>query len=378
MINPPSSHPETSEPLDGSTCNRFGGGDPVLERPTSPGILAEDDAAERHDAAESNNSVAGGNEDLTPVDEDETGAHPASPAQNSDDDASASSADAPKSSRRRLTLSIVAAVALVVVLVGTLGAWLLLRGESRQTRYLATLDEQGLTSQFANEAAALANARRVSASLEDGGPTEGYARDLVAVEIYCDDFLGDFRVVPTPEEQRSAYLGALDSEGLAGRFASDEQAVAHAENFCEGLASGAPQQGMPEDRIAVQVYCGKFLGGFKVLRTETISGSFTLLDSSPSIYYPAITSYGGVCFGSGGFSDISAGTAVIVRNDKGDLLTQTSLATGSGSPTNCKFTFNFEVTEGEGSYVVSVSKRGELSFSFADLSARGVALTLGD
>ncbi|CPA38420.1 membrane protein [Mycobacterium tuberculosis] len=43
----------------------------------------------------------------------------------------------------------------------------------------------------------------------------------------------------------------------------------------------------------------------------------------------------------------------------------------------CTFPFSFEITEGEDRYVVSVSRRGEMSYSFADLKANGLSLVLG-
>jgi hypothetical protein len=284
----------------------------------------------------------------------------------------------PARRRRRLTMLVIAGVVVLAMLGALLGALALHGGESNAKNYLALLDTRSLRTQFPNDAAALANATRVCGDLKQGGATEGYARDAAAVEVYCPKFLAAFRVVPTPEEQRTAYLAALDQEGLSGRFSSDEQAVAHARDLCGTLEKGGPQQGMPEDRVGVQVYCGKFLEGFKVLRTETIRGTFTLVDSSPSYYYPAIDTLGTLCYGDGGYSDIQPGTAVTVRNGKGELLTQTTLGAGVGSVYRCTMPFSFDVTEGEDSYVVSVSHRGEFTYSFTDLSARGPSLTLGD
>ena len=43
----------------------------------------------------------------------------------------------------------------------------------------------------------------------------------------------------------------------------------------------------------------------------------------------------------------------------------------------CTFKFSFDITEGEDRYVVSVSRRGDMSYSFADLKANGVSLVLG-
>jgi hypothetical protein len=62
------------------------------------------------------------------------------------------------------------------------------------------------------------------------------------------------------------------------------------------------------------------------------------------------------------------------ENGKGDILATTFLEAGDGGRFLCTFRFSFDVTEGEDRYVVSVSRRGEMSYSFADLKANGVSL----
>jgi hypothetical protein len=78
------------------------------------------------------------------------------------------------------------------------------------------------------------------------------------------------------------YLAALRASGLAGQFASDANAIAHAKQTCRTLENGGPQQGLPIDKVAVDAYCPKFSEGFHVLQTVTVSGTFTLIDSSPA------------------------------------------------------------------------------------------------
>ena len=74
---------------------------------------------------------------------------------------------------------------------------------------------------------------------------------------------------------------------------------------------------MPADEIAVQHFCPEFTEGFHVLETATITGSFTLNDDSPSTYSPSIDVDGSDCEGTGGYSDVNAGTPVTVKNGKG-------------------------------------------------------------
>lgn len=65
------------------------------------------------------------------------------------------------------------------------------------------------------------------------------------------------------------------------------------------------------------------------------------------------------------------------EKQSGDILATAFLQAGQGGRFLCTFPFSFEITEGEDRYVVSVSRRGEMSYSFADLKANGLSLVLG-
>ena len=172
------------------------------------------------------------------------------------------------------------------------------------------------------------------------------------------------------------YLAALQQGDLSGEFNSNANAIAHGKQVCRQLEDGGPQQGMPVDEVAVEYYCPQFSEGFHVLQTAIVTGSFTLKDDAPSLYSPSITVSGSSCSGSGGYSDIDQGTQVTVKNGKGDILTTTSLEPGEGGRYLCTFPFSFDVTEGEERYVVSVGRRGEMSYSFAELKS-GLYIGLG-
>lgn len=173
------------------------------------------------------------------------------------------------------------------------------------------------------------------------------------------------------------YLTALKQAGFSGEFNSDANAVARGNQVCRELEEGGPQQGMPADEVAVQYFCPQFVDGFHVLETATISGSFTLNDEDPNVYSSAIEVDGASCTGAGGYSDVDSGTPVTVKNGKGEILTTTYLEEGEGGRYMCTFGFTFDIIEGQDRYVVSVGKRGELSYSFDELRAGGVALELG-
>ncbi len=176
---------------------------------------------------------------------------------------------------------------------------------------------------------------------------------------------------PSPDAE---YLAALRNAGLGGEFTSDATALAHGRQVCRQLDEGGPQQGVAADKIAVDVFCRQFAKGFRILETATVQGTFVLTDSEES---GSITADQSACAGAGGYSDIGSHTEVSVTNGKREILATTALGQGHGDSATCSFTFSFPVTEGQDRYVVAVGKRGEFSYSFAQLQRDGVAIRLG-
>jgi hypothetical protein len=87
-------------------------------------------------------------------------------------------------------------------------------------------------------------------------------------------------------------------------------------------------------------------------------------------------SVGAACHGTGGFSDINGGAQVVVSDDAGKTLAITSLRGGKlTSGFQCRFLFTVQVPGGLGFYGVTVTHRGTLKESEADLG--NVSLTLG-
>ena len=174
-----------------------------------------------------------------------------------------------------------------------------------------------------------------------------------------------------------SYLSALKDAGLADRFNSDANALAHGRQVCKQLDDGGAQQGVVADKFAVDAFCPKFSQGFHVLETATVSGTFVLIETSKP-YLSSITSDGTKCQGVHGYSDIGSGTQVVVKNGKGEILASTPLGEGHGNDASCTFSFSFPITEGQDRYVLSVGHRGEFSYSFEQLQLHGVEIHLGD
>jgi hypothetical protein len=109
---------------------------------------------------------------------------------------------------------------------------------------------------------------------------------------------------------------------------------------------------------------------------RTVTGSFELIATSGY----GISASGGTCQGTGGYSDIGPGSSVILKDETGTVIGSTFLGTGTGTSTDCTFTFSMpNVPDTAKFYVITVSHRGDISKSHAELAANGWAfyLTMG-
>ena len=108
---------------------------------------------------------------------------------------------------------------------------------------------------------------------------------------------------------------------------------------------------------------------------HTVNGTLTLNTSSS---WTMETSGG--CLSAGGYSDIAPGAPVTLRDEKGTILAATSLREGWLAGAGCNFAFALDdVPDTATFYAVTVSHRGEISKSHADMAANGWTfdLTLG-
>lgn len=85
------------------------------------------------------------------------------------------------------------------------------------------------------------------------------------------------------------------------------------------------------------------------------------------------------CTGTGGYSDISEGAAVTVKDQDGRIIATSSLGKSHATSTTCEFQFVITPLPRADFYSIEVSHRGEVTYSKADLQAQDwtVALTLG-
>jgi hypothetical protein len=170
------------------------------------------------------------------------------------------------------------------------------------------------------------------------------------------------------------YVAALNDAGL-NEWATDRAALNAGYQVCEELDGGAPAEGSERDALTVEFLCPDYLAAFNVLEDADVAGTFTVRSSDFSG-----TATGSTCRPSGGYGDINSSTQVVVTNGEGEQLARTSL--GSGRATGlrgCEFSFTVTLTEGEDNYVVEVGRRGQISYSWSEITSPGrLALVLGD
>jgi len=102
-------------------------------------------------------------------------------------------------------------------------------------------------------------------------------------------------------------------------------------------------------------------------KTDTITGTFTLIDSGITRNYMG-------CIGTGGYRDIQAGLKVVVKSGSGRILGVSELKPDnySGTSRSVVCEFPFEVTDLPSSkfYSIEVGRRGSLEFSKKELEER--------
>ena len=110
---------------------------------------------------------------------------------------------------------------------------------------------------------------------------------------------------------------------------------------------------------------------------QVLRGSITVIDTGR---YPSVEIYGSTCFTTGGYSDISSGTSVTVKNGEGKLLVISDLSEGvTAGSYSCRFDFELELPSSE-FYSFDIGNRDEVNYSKADLESRDwtLDLSLGD
>lgn len=129
--------------------------------------------------------------------------------------------------------------------------------------------------------------------------------------------------------------------------------------------------------VAAAAFIGLSSSGALAPR-HSVTGTFTLQDTDAE--FPSITTSGSTCRGTGGYGDVSPGQPVTLRDGDGKILGATTLGSGVGSVSRCVFSFGLDNIREAPFYSIEVGRRGEISYSLADMKAKGweIGLVLGE
>lgn len=92
---------------------------------------------------------------------------------------------------------------------------------------------------------------------------------------------------------------------------------------------------------------------------------------------------GKTCSGTGGYDDIVAGSAVVIRDDAGKTIAVGALRSGNGielagsMPMKCQFFFAVPKVPRSKFYTIAVGHRNAVTFPFAQVNSGTVSLTIG-
>ena len=180
---------------------------------------------------------------------------------------------------------------------------------------------------------------------------------------------------PGGDDTESDYLAALE-DANANEWSTDRAAVNAGYTVCENLDGGAPARGSEVDLIAVQHFCTDYGADFRVLEQADVEGTFIVFKDDDFGALPADSA----CFPDGGYGDVNSSTQVVVRNGDSRELARTSLGEGRiGLLQGCAFNFEVPLTEGENVYILEVGDRGEISYTWEEITEDGaIELSLGD
>lgn len=134
--------------------------------------------------------------------------------------------------------------------------------------------------------------------------------------------------------------------------------------------------------LAVNRSSGGGSGAGRVTQTHTITGTLTLGDGSDPNSNNFYSKGSGNCSGQSGYDDITQGAQVTVTDGGGNVLATSSLGLGDqiGSGFgSCRFSFTLTGVPDAAFYGVTISDRGTLNYSRAQMESAGwsVAMTLG-
>jgi len=152
--------------------------------------------------------------------------------------------------------------------------------------------------------------------------------------------------------------------------------------FCDGIL---PRFGLTAASVCVAVVClamNNIIASQPPRSTFTLAGVLVVKQSSSDLSNggPNFSKTAQGCQGTGGYSDLAAGTAVVVTDSEGQQVAVGAMQTGkldAGNRNWCVMTFSVpSVPRGLPSYSVTISHRGTEVYT-PEEAQRGVALEIG-
>lgn len=130
-------------------------------------------------------------------------------------------------------------------------------------------------------------------------------------------------------------------------------------------------------RLRLIACCSVLLAASACGNSMDVKGTLTLSGGPRDLHtLTEDPASGDPCEGDSGYSDIAEGTAVVVRNSKGDKIGLSSLKAGKIKDGACVFPFEVSDAKGSGKiFSVEVAHRGEVSFKKSE--ATSLELSLG-
>ncbi len=191
------------------------------------------------------------------------------------------------------------------------------------------------------------------------------------------------KVMPTLDAQVGSPSAVVDKVGDAGsaREAPADPLVAPPGAIVQAVASGGSRRGwiiLGSVIFAAILAAAGFIGlteSGALTPHHTITGDFQLNSSD----FSGITVIGTSCQGKSGYGDIVPGAGVTIKDGDGKLLAATSLGSGTGNVMTCDFKFSLTNVPEVAFYTITISRRGDLSYSLAQMQSNSwtLSLTLG-
>ena len=196
----------------------------------------------------------------------------------------------------------------------------------------------------------------------------------------------------TRQSRRTFALVAICIVGLAttgcGTSVRVPEIIGTDEGYAKGLLIGANLEPVVVEEPVLDVPAGEVLRQTPAPGTEVNEASEVTLVVAVSPEFEIIgtftlgpdgTQSAGSCNGTGGYRDIKAGLPVTLRDGAGAVLATSRLDNGTRDGRRCTFGFQLPDIPQAEFYAVEVGRRGELTYSFAEMQASDwkVSLTIG-